>query len=192
MKKIIKLLIILSLYSCEKNYPLIECNPTPPTNPPPVSYVEDNLLEGESLLMGGKMIIENLQLDYTEEFHHFDAGNTSSLRYGGSQYEFEEITRYTTTWSFDIPDNIPGMGSFILDYDSLQPYGLNVTSNNLSVTESLVGTTLQLGGSSRPIQYEIISLQNNTLYFYVQESYENIDGYNCRYYNKLFFKKLIN
>tara|TARA_R110000823_G_scaffold257005_3_gene378813 strand:- start:6741 stop:7145 length:405 start_codon:yes stop_codon:yes gene_type:complete len=133
--------------------------------------------------------MENLETGESSELFHFQYSDTSSLRYDGSMYEFEDIIKKNTTWCFDFPLGIPGVGNFILNSDSLYPYGLSVTSNNITVTEPLIGSYLLLGGSSRPLLYEIVSLENEIVNFYVQETYENIDGYNHRYYSKLKFKK---
>ena len=135
------------------------------------------------------MYLENLDLDTDTSMFLFDSGVNSSLRLGGSYYDFEDIVRYTTVWSFNYPNNTPGIGGFVIDYDSLVPYGLSITSNNITVIENIVGPQ-QLGGSGRPLHYEIIDRINNTIYIYVQEMYENINGYNCYYYSKLKFKKL--
>jgi len=59
----------------------------------------------------------------------------------------------------------------------------------MTITEPLVGSYLLLGGSGRPILYEILDFENKIIMIHVQESYENINGYNCRYYSKLKFKK---
>lgn len=189
MKNIIKLLCCLLLVSCETEPLYIPCNTQYPTNQNPTSYVDVNFLDGCWNLLGGELYMENLETGESTELLHFQYSDTSSLRYNGSMYEFEDIIKKNTSWCFDFPVNVPGMGSFVLNSDSLYPYGLSVTSNNITITEPLVGSYLLLGGSSRPLVYEIISLENKIVNFYVQETYENIDGYNCRYYSKLKFKK---
>ena len=64
-----------------------------------------------------------------------------------------------------------------------------MTSNNVTVTEPLIGSYLLLGGSARPIMYDIVDLKNKIIMVKIQETYENIDGYNYRYHSKLKFKK---
>ena len=135
------------------------------------------------------MYLTNLDFDVTDTLFLFSNTTTSSLRYGGSYYEFEDITLNNTKWLFDYPENTPGIGYFILDGDSINPYGLNVTTNNLTVLENMVGPQ-QMGGSSRPIHYEMVNPQKTIVFIEVQHTYENINGFNSYYYTKLKFKKL--
>ena len=104
-------------------------------------------------------------------------------------YEFEELIKNYTNWCFHLPLSIPGMGDFVLNNDTLQPYGLSTTVNNMTITEPLVGSYLLLGGSGRPVLYEILDYDDEIIMVTIQESYENIHGYNHRYYSKLKFKK---
>ena len=80
--------------------------------------------------------------------------------------------------------------AFFLNGDSIYPYSLYVMENNLTVCEHISGQYLMLGGSSRPINYEVIDHHNKIINIYVQETYANINGYNYYYYSKLRFKKL--
>ena len=189
MKKLLKLLCVILLVSCEKEPFYIPCDTTYPTTQNPTSVLNENFIEGCWLLKTGKMYVENLETLEINELPHFNTSDTSSLRYGGDMYEFEQIIKNTTSWCFDFPTNIPGMGDFILNGDTLFPYGLSVTSSNITITEPLVGGYLLLGGSGRPVLYEIIDFESQVIMVYIQESYENINGYNCKYYSKLKFKK---
>jgi len=190
MKNLIKLLCVLLLtVSCETEPLYIPCTTQYPTTQNTISYVDINFIEGCWELLGGKLYMENLETGESTELFHFQYSDTSSLRYNGSMYEFEDIIKNNTFWCFDFPVNVPGMGNFILNNDTVTPYGLSVTENNLTVTEPLVGQYLLLGGSGRPLLYEIVNLEHRVVNFYVQETYENIDGYNYRYYSKLKFKK---
>jgi len=189
MKKLLKLLCVILLVSCEKEPLTLPCENTYPTTQNPVPYVDDYFIDDCWLLVDGEMYLENLETDEIEMTNHFTISDSSSLRYDSSMYEFEDLVKNVTTWCFYLPDNIPGMGHFTLDGDTLQPYGLSVTHNNITITEPLVGSYLLLGGSGRPILYEILDFENKIIMIHVQESYENINGYNCRYYSKLKFKK---
>tara|TARA_R100000664_G_C2701226_1_gene101454 strand:- start:135 stop:707 length:573 start_codon:yes stop_codon:yes gene_type:complete len=190
MKKLLNLLILIICFtSCEKETFYIECTETYPTTQDTTSFVPSGELEGEWVLKNATMYITNLDFDFVDSVYLFDTTNTSSLRYGGSYYEFEDIVLDDTRWLFDYPENTPGIGYFILNGDSITPYGLNVTSNNLTVIENMIGPQ-QLGGSSRPIHYKMINVHNTLVEIEVQHSYENIDGFNCYYYTKLKFKKL--
>jgi|TARA_B100000902_G_scaffold387192_1_gene430922 hypothetical protein len=190
MKNIYKLLLLILLCSCEKEYPLIECENTQPTTQEPTTYVEVSYLEGDWLLIDGDMFMVNLDLDIEEEIFHFGSGMTSSLRYPNPYYDFEVITRYQTIWSFIFPLQVPGFGSFVLNNDTLSPYGLNVTDNYITVLEPLVGGQQLMGGSSRPLVIERMDVVNGIIDVLVQESYDTIDGYNYRYYSILTFRKV--
>jgi len=192
MKNLTKiLLLILVLVSCTKEPMYIPCTTTYPTTQNNGEYVHTNFLEGCWKLIGGTMYIENLDTEETSEQFLFDSGVQSSLRYDGiSLYSIETLVRYETVWCFDFPKDVPGAGTFTLNSDSIYPYGLYVTNNNITITEDVSGTYSLLGGSSRPIQYEIVNKQNKIINIYVQETYENIYGYNYYYFSKLRFKKL--
>ena len=190
MKKLFYILLILVFCSCEKNYPLIDCNVQYPTTQDTTSITEVEFLEGDWLLMNGRMFMENLDLNTSSTQYHFSNGPTSSLRYGGPLYSFEPIVRYETTWSFEFPSAVPGVGEFILNYDSLTPYGLNVHNTYLTIIEPVNGNQLLLGGSSRPITIKKIDYDNKIIKLIVQEAYQQINDYDYRYYSILTFKKI--
>jgi len=189
MKNIISLLLIISLVSCDKEPLYIPCTETYPTTQNPGSYTGENLIDGCWLLEDGEMYMENLETNELIKLPHFNNGDTSSLRYGGSIYDFENLVKNYTSWCFYLPSNVPGMGDFVLNNDTLLPYGLSVTNNNLTVTEPLVGSYLLLGGSGRPVLYNILDLENKIIVIHIQETYKNINGYNYKYHSKLKFKK---
>jgi|TARA_B110000977_G_scaffold201859_1_gene299441 hypothetical protein len=192
MKNLIKILsFFLILSSCVKETIYPPCTTTYPTTQNNGEYVETNFLDGCWVLQSGTMYIQNLDTEESSEVFLFGSGTVNSLRYDGtSLFTIETITRYQTTWCFDFPENIPGSGSFTLDGDSIYPYGLNVTTNNITVTEDVSGNYQLIGGSARPINYEVVNLENKVINIYIQETYENIDGYNCYYFSKLKFQKL--
>lgn len=135
------------------------------------------------------MYMENLETGEKTVYEHFDDTKTvSSLRYEGQMFEFERIVVDSTVWSFISPDHIPNMGEFWLNYDSLNPYGFNLTTSNMSIVEWSTGPT-QLGGSSRPLSAYLSDYSDNSVNFYVQETYESIGGVNYKYFSELTFVK---
>jgi len=190
MRNLLYILLVFVFCSCEKNYPLIDCDSPYPTTQDTTPIVHVEFMEGNWLLLDGVMFMDNLDLNTSTTQHHFSGGPTSSLRYDTPLYGFEAIVRYETTWCFDFPNTIPGVGSFILNYDSLTPYGLNVHNSYLTVIEPVNGTQLLLGGSSRSITVKTTDYDNEIMELLVQESYQQINGYDCRYYTILTFKKI--
>ena len=174
---------------CKKEIMYPPCTPTEYSDNS-TDYSNIHLLDGSWRLTWGVMYMENLDTGEEEEVFLFNGDPVSSLRYEGSMYNFETLVRYETIWTFNFPEEVPGMGTFCLDNDSIQPYNLYVTENNLTVCEHISGQYTLLGGSSRPMRYEVLDNLNEIINFYVQETYTNINGYNYRYYSKLRFKKL--
>ena len=182
---------MLILVSCVKEQVYPPCTTTYPTTQNNGGQTHVDFLNGCWSLVKGTMYVQNLDTEETSEEFLFDSGVQSSLRYDGiSLYDIESLVRYETVWCFEFPKNIPGNGVFTLNGDSIYPYGLSVTNNNITITEDISGTYSLLGGSSRPIQYEVVNIENKIINIYVQETYENIDGYNYYYFTKLRFKKL--
>ena len=188
MKKFIRLLlIIIVLFSCEKQEPP---KPNPVVNevlPISISY------EGKWLLVSGKMYIINLETNENTVYNHFDLNKkTSSLRYDGSLFSIEDIEVDKTTWTFYSPKYIPGTGLFVLNDDTTKKFGFYVTKRNCSIIEHPTSKSneLQLGGSARPISAIIKNHEERTAYFYIQEAYLSINGYNCKSFNELVFKKI--
>jgi len=154
--------------------------------------VEGILIYGEWKLLSGQMFIENLDTGSKEVYDHFSPTKpVSSLRYSGAVLEIETIEANVTTWSFIAPSNFIGAGDFWLGNDSIQPYGLQVMGEHFSIIEHPTATasTMQLGGSSIPFTTVVEDYTNQIVIFTIQEAYENINGYNCRYYSELRFQK---
>lgn len=189
MKKFLFLFLIasLTLTSCKKEE-IVPINQVEETG----TIEEGILIYGEWKLVSGKMYVHNLTTYENVVYDHFGPNKpTSSLRYSGSQFEFETIEQNVTTWTFIAPPNWQGYGEFWLDNDSAQPYGFYVLDDFWSIVEHPTATasTTQLGGSSRPLTAVVTSYTNQTVEFTVQEAYESIDGYNCKYYSVLTFQK---
>ena len=179
--------------SCEKEE--LEDENIEVVDPYAISEEDTISIYGKFLLLSGKMYVTNLETNEKKVYNHFDAvKTTSSLRYSGSQYEIEDLTQNITTWEITPPPYVPGNGEFILNNDSLNPYGFHVTKSNWTIVEhSLTGNygiTQKMGGSSRPLYGYLLDKADSTVVFRLHEGYENIGGYNCRYVSELVFKKL--
>lgn len=188
MKQIFYLSLLLFFLSCKKE--VIK----PVTEPEVVQTPQDTLdLNGEFLLVDGKMYINNLD-DYSKFYYnHFDSiKHRSSLRFSGSIIPFETIIKDTTTWSFYMPKKIPSIGRFVINNDTLNPLGLNVTNNYLTVVESPTAITgsQQLNGSARPLYIELYNAKEKLIKIYVQECYFSDGVYNYKSFNVLTFKKI--
>ena len=123
MNNLLKLLVVIFLVSCEKEPFIIPCDNTYPTTQNPNTYIEEDFIDGCWLLVDGEMYLENLETTELNIINHFSDSDTSSLRYESSMYEFEELIKNYTNWCFYLPLNIPGMGDFVLNNDTLHPYG---------------------------------------------------------------------
>ena len=194
--RILKILILVLLFgSCEKEPftpPIQEPVTTLPTNSH--SHNENCFtIWGSWELLDAKMYLTNLETgdEWTE--NQFTYNDTiGSLRYLNPTYELELLEKNKTVWRFKKPNNIPGMSEFILNRDTIDTYGLNVTNSNYSIVEHPTTTNvgnLLLGGSARNVT-PIFNNHCKTLEIIVQEAYENINGYNHHYYTILKFKKL--
>lgn len=189
MKNLISLVLIsftLVFTSCQKEeyQTLNEANRTELIENGTI--VEGILIFGEWKLLSGQMFIENLETGSKEVYDHFSPiKQTSSLRYSGAEFNIETIVQGVTTWTFT------ETSEFWLDGNNTQPYGFQVMGPHFSIIEhpTATATTMQLGGSSRPFTTIIGDYTNQIVIFTVQEGYENINGYNCKYYSELRFQK---
>ena len=182
---------LVSLSSCVKE----DYCPLPPEPVVETGHVHNHScykLWGRWKLIGAEMYLTNLSTtqEWSEDLFEYD--NINSLRYSGPMYDFEVIEKNVTVWRFKRPYSVPGVGEFILNSDTLNPYGLNVTTSNYTIIEHPTTDNendLLLGGSSRPIQ-PYFDGDCHILQVTVQETYENINGYNHRYHTILKFKKI--
>lgn len=182
--------LFLTFTSCKKE------EITPNTN----GIEESSQIDGEIRLYGkwvlldAKMYIENMETHEKTVFNHFDEGRTiSSLRYSGPIYEIEVIEQYVTTWAFKQPKYVPGYGEFILNNDTIQPYGFYVTKSDWTIVEHPLSDNydgMGLGGSARPIESYVVDYDDSIVNFYVQLAYENIDGWNCKYFTEMTMQKI--
>lgn len=192
MKNIIYIIFIsLTIYSCKKEYPY-----------PSKDYeylISDNTDSehisqwGKFLLIDAVMFVQNHETGEKYKFNHFDSiKNSSSLRWGGSLFEFENIYKDSTTYSFYKPNNFPGYGRFILNGDTSKHYAVYYYNQYKSIVEDpIYGQTEQLlGGSARPFSGQILNYDDKTIFIQIQEVEGSIDGYNCKYWTQLTLKKI--
>lgn len=187
--KNIFLLLTLSFYllfsSCEKE-PITEPVKTADSN-----EIKGISLNGRWLLIGGKMYMENLETGDKVVYNHFDSTKTkSTLRYEGAFFNIEKLELNVTTWAFYKPKRIPGCGRFILNGDSANQYGFNMTTSNWTIIESPTSGIQQMGGSARPISADLINYNEKIVEFKIQETYNSIKGENWTYFSMLKFKKI--
>lgn len=185
--------IVLSLASCEKDY----LYPINGKNVKPVSeYVDTGKTItqwGKFLVIDGVMFVHNLETNEKKMYHHFDSNKKqSSLRWGGSMFDIENIYKDSTTYSFWRPSSFPGYGKFVLNGDTTKHYAVYYCGFNKAIVEDPVyGMTQQLlGGSSRPFSGQLLNYDEKTVVIQIQEAYNSIDGYNCRYWSQLTLKKI--
>jgi len=161
---------------------------------PPITQIEvpewdtEEFIRGRWLLINGQFYVNNHVSDNTEIYNHFEGGDTSSLNIDGTAYDFEEIIRNTTTWTF-YPENRP-IDQFWLNNDSIMPLWLTSFGDTVfNVNEYPVPINVQqIGGSTRPII--IISHEYDMMRIIVQEAEVNHQGWNIKYWSELTFRKV--
>jgi|TARA_R110000782_G_scaffold35082_1_gene84024 hypothetical protein len=192
--KIIKLILLLLIFtSCEEyNYEPIHQEPNTPSN----NHNHNQTcftIWGDWELLDAKMYVTNIETGEEWVDNQFGYGDTiGSLRYYEPIHNIEILEKNKTVWGFRRPNSIPGISEFILNMDTLEVYGLNVTNSNYTVIEHPSTNNpndLLLGGSARNIT-PIFNNHCKTLEILTQESYENINGYNHHYYTILKFRKV--
>tara|TARA_R110000868_G_scaffold203969_4_gene451926 strand:+ start:5751 stop:6275 length:525 start_codon:yes stop_codon:yes gene_type:complete len=153
----------------------------------PIGNTKD-FIRGRWLLISGQYYINNHVSDITNVTDHFTEGDTSSLNIEGAAYNFEEIIRGKTTWTF-YPKN-RDINQFWLNGDSIHPLWLTSFGDTVfNVNEYPIPINFQqLGGSTRPII--LVGAENNTMTIVVQESEVNYQGWNVRYWSRLTFRKV--
>jgi hypothetical protein len=187
MKKIAFILgiLVLSFFSCKK----ADIQPVKEET----AINQELSIYGKWLLIGGDMYVEDMDTHVKTKYNHFSTiKTTSSLRYEGALFSIETLTNNATVWEFKQPINNSFYGDFILNNDTLNPYCLYVTTYNMSVTEALNATssTMQMGGSSLPIEYSTSDFNNGIMDIKVFESFIVINNTNYNYFSILKFKKL--
>jgi len=182
-------LFVIGLASCQKEviYPTDEL----PANVPSANAFNGISMWGEFLITDGVMYVDNHETGVKTVYNHFGVGkDTSSLRWGGGQFEIETIVRNKTTYSFYKPLNFPGYGKFVLNGDTSKHYALYLIGRNSTIIEDPVNPQNLLGGSSRPFSGQTISITDSTVAIQIQEVEGSINGYNCHYWTQLTLKKI--
>lgn len=108
------------------------------------------------VIVGGDMMIVDLETNDTTYHDHFTNSDSSSLRFGGSMFEIESIA-LGTTWEWVQRGGYGMNHRFIIDDDTADAYAFNITiSNYWTIIEHPESTlngipSLKMGGSARPI-----------------------------------------
>ncbi len=185
MWKFYYLILLCLLISCSK-----EEGATIQIEQEPIAQDKELLLEGTWLLIDGNIYLTNLETNQKTYYNHFGYDKlTSSLRFLGSRFNFEDIELNETRWTFKNPNLKNGLNEFVLNGDDKNPYGLNITGRYISITEHPNLTDKKLGGSARPLTITIKDLNNNEIYVYIQEQYFSMNNMNYKSFNKLTFRK---
>lgn len=146
---------------------------------------------GKFLLIDAVMYFDNYDTGEKKVFQHFGLGKSrSSLRWGGSMFEIEDIIKDTTTYSFWKPFKYPGTGRFVLNGDTTKFYLVNYIGNYNTIIEDPLHGQSNIGGSGRPFSGQTKNYSDSTIYMEIQEMIEGINGYNCRYFTLLTLKKI--
>ena len=189
MKNLYLILLVLFLGSCEKEIIY-------PSDQYPINKTNKKLGKtidywGEFIIIDAVMYIENKETQEKFVFNHFGPNKThSSLRWGGSLFEIEEIIKDSTTYSFWKPFKFPGYGKFVFNGDTSKHYAVNYIGFNNSIIEDPVRPQSLLAGSARPFSGQTINYDEKTVAIQIQEMEGSIDGYNCRYWTQLTLRKV--
>jgi hypothetical protein len=183
MKNLLFILLSLSLFSCKKD--------VPPQTSQPVKIEEVISLWGEWKLLSGDMYMENMETGEKIKYSHFGPSRTiSSLRYDGSLFDIDNIEQNVTLWSFYAPANNSTLGTFALNGNIVDLYGLSVIGNNWSIIENPDGKISHMGGSARPISATIDDYGKKIVKFRVGQMVTTINNYNWTYFSELRFQKI--
>lgn len=201
MRNLLLFLFALSLFSCEKEpevYNDIFAEIPESEYQWSLYYGKDPVIDGEPLpnqvewlLVDATMYMDNLETGYKQKYKHFGPNRTtSSLRYSGAEYEIEIIELGVTTWEFRITGEM--QREFILNHDTIEPYGFQETTSYRSIIEHPTTTNQQMGGSARPIVVYTNDYDEGLIDVRIQEAYEGINKYNWNYFTVLTFKLIDN
>ena len=188
-----KLFFLVFLFSsCEKEfeYPS-DSYPTFDNN----NSSQHNIgLWGEFKLLSAVMYVKNNETGEKLKYDHFDTNKTvSSMRWGGSFYEIEQLIKNGTTFSFHAPTSFPGYGKFVLNGDEDKHYSVYYIGQNKRIVEDPVhGMQQQLmGGTSLAFSGQTVDYVNKIVRIQIFEATTNIEGYNCEYWTELTMKKIV-
>ena len=147
---------------------------------------------GRFKLISGVMYVDNHETGEHLIFNHFNSTkHVSSLRWGGSLFDIENIEENVTTYSFYQPMSYPGYGKFVLNDDPTKHYAIYFVGSNKTIVEDPVYTgSALMGGSSRPFSGQTVDYANGIIRIQIQEMEGSINGYNCHYWSELTFQKV--
>lgn len=146
---------------------------------------------GKFVIVGATMWVENHETGEKKTYNHFSANKSrSSLRWGGSLFDIENIIKDTTTYSFYKPFSYPGFGRFVLNDDTTKFYVVNYVGMYSTIMDDPTHGQSNIGGSSRPFSGITVDYNNNLIGITIQEVEGSIDGYNCRYFTELTLRKI--
>jgi hypothetical protein len=178
------------LLSCEKefeypsdSYPTFESGESQPKIK----------LWGKFKLLNAIMYVKNNEISDKKVYDHFSPSKSlSSMRWGGSRFEIEQLVKEGTTFSFYSPDSYPGYGKFVLNDDETKHYSVYYIGNNKRIVEDPVhGIQQQLmGGTSLPFSGQTIDYVNKIVRIQIFQAQANIGGYNCEYWTELTMEKI--
>jgi hypothetical protein len=147
---------------------------------------------GRFKLISGVMYVDNRETNERLVFNHFNSTkHVSSLRWGGSLFDIENIEENVTTYSFYQPMSYPGYGKFVLNDDPTKRYAVYFVGSNKTIVEDPIYTgNVLMGGSSRPFSGQTVDYANGIIRIQIQEMEGSINGYNCHYWSELTFQKV--
>lgn len=183
--------VLLSLVSCRKEviYPTDQL----PSNVPSVNSSPRVSAWGKFLITDAKLYVEDHETGIKTVYNHFGPNkDTSSLRWGGSEFDIETIIRNQTTYSFWKPAGSTGTGygDFVLNGDTSKHYAVYYIGSNTTIVEDPVNPQELLGGSSRPFSGQTISYADSTVAIEIEEMEGSINGHNCHYWTQLTLQKI--
>jgi len=182
------LAIVIILSSCQKEFDY-------PTN----RYADATIVDGDTvgrwgtfIVVDAVMYVENLETGEKKVYQHFSpTKRISSLRWEGSIYPIETIIKDSTTYTFYRPRG--SYGNFVLNSDTSQHYNVYYKGMYSTIIEDPVYGMQQqmMGGSARPFSCQVWDSKEKTIAMQIQETADNIDGYNVRYWTQLKLKKIV-
>jgi hypothetical protein len=156
-----------------------------------MNFMRGRTFVSKFVIIDAVMYVDNHETGEKKVYNHFGPNKTtSSLRWGGSIYEIEEIKKDTTSYSFWPPINTTGYGKFVLNDDTSRHYAVYYVGTSKCIVEDPVRGQSLMGGSARPFSGQTISYKDSTIAMQIQEVEGSINGYNCRYWTQLTLKKV--
>jgi len=190
MKKIFFFIGLSLLLSCQKEvvYPTDQLPSNVPTTDTSLSISS----WGKFVVIDAYMYVDYHETGEQIRFNHFGVNkDTSSLIWGGSIYDIEEIIRGKTSYSFWKPSSFPGTGRFVLNDDTTKLYLVNYIGQYKTIIEHPNSTQQNLGGSARPFSGWTIDYNNQIVGIQIQEM-EGFDsnGKSIHYWTELILEKV--